>query len=662
MKYRGVAYYPEYWPEARWDEDIRLMREARINCVRVGEFAWAAMEPAEGQYALDWLHRLFGKMGEAGIGVLLCTPTAAPPAWLTGAYPETLMVLAEGTRHTHGIRRHYCPTNRTYRNFCRAITTQLCTEFGGYANLTGWQLDNELGPERGRCYCEHCQAQYRAWLQARYGTLEALNAAWQTRFWSMTLSDWAQARLATGDRYPSMRLDTRRFQSDAYVDFAAEQTHVIRAHCPETLITTNGMGPLFEPINYYHLFSTLDRAAADQYFDIADVSSNALASDAFRSYIPTAPWWMTETGSGALSADKVPEAGQLRAWAYSSLARGCEMWCFFRWRTALSGQEQELQGVLEYSGKPQRRYAAVQALFSELEQVGPRFDNLPLPTAKVGLLFDYQADWAYSSAAIGEKVQYKKLVQELYRACFDRNIPVEIAIPARALSGYQVLIIPSLPIVDAEFARRLREFVAGGGTVLALPQLACRDAYNNYLPAEPPVGLEDLFGLRVAGGMYLRSFVGPDEALWFPEAKYTDETPMVKLTLAGGETHAAMRTWMEDIELTGGTALGVYTDNSFQGSPAVVEHHYGAGRTLYLGGYPSPDLLGWMVEEALVNTGIAPVQAPQWVEVIPRGEYTFIINHTATPVRVPIQATEAVVGVHADGVASLAGFDVCVVR
>ncbi|HOF88509.1 MAG TPA: beta-galactosidase, partial [Armatimonadota bacterium] len=565
MKYRGVAYYPEYWPEERWDEDIRLMAEARINTVRVGEFAWIAMEPAEGRFTLDWLHRLFEKAGEAGIGVLLCTPTAAPPAWLTANYPETLMVLADGTRHAHGIRRHYCPTNRTYRNFCRAITAKLCAEFGGYENLVGWHLDNELGPERGRCYCEHCQAQYRAWLQGRYGALEELNRRWQTRFWGVEFTDWAQVRMATGDHYPSMQLDTRRFQSDAYVDFAAEQTAVIREQCPGALITTNGMGPLFEPINYYDLYAMLDRAAADQYFDIADMSGDALACDAFRSYLPTAPWWMTETGSGALSNDKVPEAGQLRAWAYSALARGCEMWCFFRWRTALSGQEQELQGVLEHSGLPRRRYAAVQALFRELETVGPRFADLPPVRPNVGLVFDYTADWAYRSARVGDKVRYKQHVEEIYRAFYDRNIPVEIAIPARELDAYRLVVIPSLPIVDPEFARRLFEFTARGGVVLAFPQLACRDPYNNYLPDEPPVGLRGLFGLRVAGGMYLRSYVGPDEALWHPAEQYTDQTPSVQLTLAGGERRATVRTWMEDLTLDGGRALGVYTENAFRG-------------------------------------------------------------------------------------------------
>jgi beta-galactosidase len=270
--------------------------------------------------------------------------------------------------------------------------------------------------------------------------------------------------------------------------------------------------------------------------------------------------------------------------------------------------------------------------------------------------------WGYLSAFVGDKIRYKQLFQEVYRAFFDRNIPVEIVPPDRELDDYQLVVLPSLSMVDDGFADRLRAFTAAGGTVLSLPQLACRDRNNNYHPAEPPVGLHDLFGVRVAGGMYLRSFVGPDEALWFPEEHYSDQTPGVALTLAAGAMHGTVRTWMEDLELDGGQAIGTYTDNSFTGCPALVGHHYGAGRALYLGAYPSPALLGAVVEEALVITGLHPVATPQHIEIVPRGDHTFIINHTPDPVRVEIAAREVVIGVYADGVATLAGYDVCVVK
>jgi len=661
MKYRGVAYYPEYWPEARWDEDIRLMREAHINLVRVGEFAWTPMEPAEGCYTLDWLHRLVQQMGAAEINVLLCTPTATPPAWLTSAYPEVLLVRENGERAEHGRRRHYCPTNPTYRQFSRRITDVLSREFAQYANVVAWQLDNEFGPEYSFCHCASCQAQFRVWLQRRYGSLEELNRRWATRFWSMEFSAWEQIKLAKNDFYSATMLDSKRFWSESFVDFAVEQTDIIRANHPGAIVTTNGMGPIYEPINYYDLFSFLDVAADDLYFDIATMDGDAMALDIYRNYKPGKAFWITETGSGALSADKVPTAGQLRAWAFSALARGCEAYNIFRWRTCLSGQEQELQGVIEVSGKPRRRYAAVQALFAELEALWPRFADEPLPTAEVAIINDYDVNWGYKSARINVHVQFDRRFQQAYRACFERNVPVDVIPPDRALDGYKVVVLPSLMMVSDELAARLRAFTAAGGTLVSLPQLACRDFNDNYLPACPPVGLTDLFGLRVESGMYLRNFTGPDQALWVPKQNFADETPAVRVMLAGGEVIGMTESWMEDIELDGGTAAGVFTDNDFAGQPFLVEHRPGNGRTLYLAAYPSPELLGAIIADALTSAGV-PLgpSTPPWVEVLHRGPYTFAINHTADPVSVPLPAGDVVTGTYRDGQAQLAGHDVCV--
>ena len=663
MKYRGVAYYPEYWPEERWDEDIRLMREAHINLVRVGEFAWAAMEPAEGQFTLEWLHRLVRKMEVAGIDVMLCTPTATPPAWLTQHYPDVCLGFADGHRMVHGIRRHYCPTHQVYRHFSRRISYQLSHDFNRYANVVAWQLDNEFGPERGSCYCPNCQAQFRVWLRQRYGSLDSLNAAWQTRFWSVEYSDWEQVRLAHGDVYSSAKLDTRRFMSDCYIDFAREQTHIIRANHPEALVVTNGMGPIFGAINYYEMFDFLDRACDDLYFDIATMDGNAMAMDIYRNYKPGTPYWITETGSGALSADKVPAPGQLRAWGFSALARGSEAHCIFRWRTALSGQEQELQGVLEYSGRPRRRYAAVQKLFGEFAALAPRVEAMPLPQAEVALIHDYQTLWGYDSSRINEHVKYHQRVQFIYKALYDANVMTDVISPTRELDGYKVVILPPVMMADEEFGTRLRAFIAAGGTVISYPQLFLRDQNDNYLPACAPVGLTDLFGMRVEGGMYLRSFVAADEALWIPDRHSNDLTPGVSLNLQGEQILGHMSGWMEDIELEGGTQLGHFTDADFTGCPALVEMRHNAGRTLYFAGFPDDALFRPVLAQALDAAGVSrELDTPEYVEAVRRGDYLFLINHRADPVTIPIHADEVLVGDYLDGAAHLQGYDVCLLR
>lgn len=661
MKYRGVAYYPEYWPEERWAEDIRLMREAHINLVRVGEFAWTPMEPSEGCYTLDWLHRLVGSMGEAKINVLLCTPTATPPAWLTDQYPEVLLVREDGSRAEHGRRRHYCPTHPTFRQFSRRITDVLSREFSGYANVVAWQLDNEFGPEYSFCHCAHCQAQFRTWLRRRYGTLEEVNRRWATRFWSMEFTEWGQIRLGKHDFYSAIRLDSRRFWSECFVNFATEQTDIIRANHPSAFVTTNGMGPIYDPINYYELFSFLDVACDDLYFDIATMDGNALAMELFRNIKPGKAFWITETGSGALDITKVPAPGQLRAWAFSALACGCEAYNIFRWRTCLSGQEQELQGVLETSGKPRRRYAAVQALYAELEALWPRFAALPLPQGEVALINDYQTNWGYESSRV--KIHYIDQVMAMYHACYARNVAVDVLPPERDFSEYKVLLLPSLMMVDADFATRLRAFVQAGGTVVSLPQLASRDDNDNYLPTPAPVGLTDLFGLRVESSMYVRNYNGPEQALWVPEASFSDETPAVRATLAGGEVHGVTRSYMEDIELEGGTVLGAFTDNDFAGAPFLVEHRTGAGRTLYCAAYPTPEVLGPIIADALSGAGVTlGVAAPLYVEVLRRGDYTFAINHRAESVQVALDAGEVITGDYHDGQAHLGPYGVCVLR
>lgn len=663
MEYRGVAYYPEYWPEERWDEDIRLMVGAHINMVRVGEFAWSAMEPAEGEYTLDWLHRLVRKMGDAGINILMCTPTAAPPAWLTTQYPEANLVQESGVRAEHGNRRHYCPTNPVYRKYSCLISDVLSRELSSYPNVVCWQLDNEFGPEHGWCHCEHCQSQFRTWLRKRYGSLDELNKRWGTRFWSVEFTSWEQIRLGIAGSYPSILLDTKRFRSDCFIDLAMEQATVIRANHPEAMVVTNGMGPLFESIDYYDLFSSLDRACDDMYFDIATMDGNALAMDIFRGYKPNTPFWVTETGSGALTCDKSPKPEQVRAWAFSALAHGCEAYCFFRWRTCPSGQEQELQGILEYTGKPRRRYEAVRATYADLEQIWPMLESEPLPNAEVAMIYDHDVEQAYSSTRVGGYVQFHKRFIDIHKTLYDRNVPVDVVPPGRDLSGYKVVALPSVPIVSDDFAVRLREFVAAGGTILSLPQLACRDANNNYLAECPPVGINDLFGLRVEGGTYLRSAVGPDESMWVPIANCVDQTPSVEITLGSGSVTGKTESWMEDIEIEGGTVLGKYTDNDFEGCPFLIENRRGSGRTIYCGSYPDVELLTSIVEYALAESGVAlGPDTPEWVESLRRGRYTFVINHTGEPVEVAVDANQAVMGTYSEGKAILPPYGVCILE
>jgi beta-galactosidase len=674
MKYLGCAYYPEYWGRERVLTDARLMRAAGINIARIGEFAWCRMEPEDGRFTLDWLHEAVATLGRHGIDVLMCTPTAAPPAWLTSAYPDVLMVSAEGRRSSHGGRRHYCSSSDTYRRLSARITEVLAREMAIHKNVIGWQLDNEFGPESGWCHCENCQARFQAWLREQYGTLAELNRRWGTGFWSMDYSDWRQVRLADkADVYASRSLDSKRFWSGMMTDYALSQAAILRRLHPKALVTTNGMGPLFSPMDYYRLFAALDVACDDLYFDIATQDANVCAMNVYRSYKAGHPYWITETGSGALDHGKPPHPGQFRAWAWSNLAHGGEAHFVFRWRTCLSGQEQELRGILEHSGKPRHRYRAVRKCFRELRQLWPKLKDLPLPKASVAIMHDYNVMWGYEASRPGrgqnytgqsyQEINYPNLILRIHKALYDRQITPDIVPPGRDLKGYRLVILPSLVMIAPEFAAQLKAFVRSGGLVLALGQIGMRDFNDSYLSYAGPDHLQDLLGVTLEGGMYLRSHVGPDEALWVPAAKCRETEVALGGSLDGQSAAGKAQKWIGDLELNGGEALLRFADDAYAGQPAVVSRRTGKGRSLYAAASSLDDaLFGQLLEFALKQARIRRgPRTPDYVEVVRRGNMVFAVNHRAEAVQVNLGTRGRVlVGACRDGVADLPPYGVCV--
>lgn len=667
MKYLGCAYYPEYWGLNRVATDARLMCGAGINIVRIGEFAWSRMERQEGQFTLDWLHQSVEVLGRHGISVVMCTPTATPPAWLTTAYPDVILVRGDGTRVVHGGRRHYCSSSDTYRRHSARITEALSQEMAPHKNVVAWQLDNEFGPESGWCHCANCQARFQAWLQARYGTVAELNARWKTGFWSVDFSDWRQVRLDDGrtDVYPSQKLDSRRFWSQLMIDFAQSQTAIIRKNHPAALVTTNGMGPIYPFIDSYELFRDLDVACDDLYFDIGTMDANTAAMNIYRSIKPGRRYWVTETGSGALDHGKPPHKDQFRAWAWSSFAHGAEAHFIFRWRTCLSGQEQELQGILEHSGKPRHRYRAVRNCFQELAGLRDRFKNLPLPKVDVAIVHDYQTLWGYESSRVGKEIEYLGLIYGIHKALYRQNIQDDIIPPRADLGRYKLVILPSLVMIDEKFAADLRAFIKKGGQVLALGQIGMRDDNDNYLDEPGPAHMADLLGARIEGGMYFRSHVGADEALWVPAAAETQVEVAVRGTLGGRPVEGVAKRWIGDLTLQGGQALLSFSDEAYRGQPAIVEKQTGKGCLVYVAAARLDDgLSDAVLSHVLATAGIRKgPPTPLHVEVVKRGKVTFVINHTAAPVTVKLGTNgRAVVGRYEDGKAELSAYGVCVVE
>jgi len=664
MRYLGCAYYPEYWGNERFETDARLMQEAGINIVRIGEFAWCRMEPEEGVFTLEWLHECVQILGRYGINVIMCTPTATPPVWLTSAYLDTLMVRPDGRRLEHGGRRHYCYSSDTYMRHTTRIVEKLASEFSKYENVVGWQIDNEPDLcETGGCYCECCQAKFQAWLKNRYGSIAELNKHWKTGFWSMDYTEWSQVRLGLldGQHYTSRALDTRRFFSDALGGYIISQGDIIKKYHPKAVVSTNLNGCVFTSLDYNKIYSTMDITMKDLYFDISTMDTNVMIMDQFRSYKPGKKFWITETGAGMCGIGRPSHKDQFKAWMWSSYAHGADAYVVFRWRTCLSGQEQDLEGMLEHSGHPGHRYKKIKAAFHEMREISAVLGDMPLPTPQIAIVHDYDVMWGYQSNSTSKEIDYEKNFGRLYQELYRKQLSADIIETSANLDKYKLIILPSLVMIDQDFAERLQIFVEKGGVVLAQGQIGMKDRNCNYLNERGPQFLQDLLGIKVNGGMYLFSKVEVEES-W---TNRTDFSVKLAGKLGRTDVSGAASVWIGDLELNGGTPLLTFSEDDYEGQGVIVEKQTGKGTVVYAAAIGLDDkLFEDMFEYILGKAGIKFNKGiPEHVEIIRRGKYTFAINHLREAVTIQLEAeNNAVLGEIRNGEVFLKPYGVAILE
>ncbi len=599
----GVAYYPEQWPEERWPVDARLMAESGIRVVRMGEFAWSALEPRRGSLEFGWLDRVLSLMAENGLDVVLGTPTAAPPAWLVAEHPDLLPVDRDGRVFPFGHRRHYCPNNATYREETRRIVGALAERYGADERVGAWQIDNELG---GRCYCERCEAAFRARLEQRYGSLEKLNAAWGTAFWSQTYSSLQEVGVPPAGEVPlpegfmraspspAHALDYFRFVSDSFVDYQRLQIDEIRRRSDHP-ITHNMMGFTFEELDYQKLARDLDFLSWDNY-PLLHASDgwldSALSCDAVRG-LKDAPFWVMEQQVGPLGWETIrtPRRGEMRLHTYQMLAHGAEVVSYFRWRSARFGTEQHWYGILDHDGRPNRRLQELSQLAVELE----RLDGLlaeTVPVAEAAIVYDYDARFALEVQPTNPALAHVDAVRAHYGALKRQGVGADLLAPTAQLSRYRLVVAPSLYVVDEAVADALRSYVEGGGLLVIGPRSAFKDR-TNAVPERPlPAWLDELAGLEVSD---IASFL---------------DGRVARLESVEGGGEAAFRGWFEELSLKGARPLYRYLDHDFAGTAAIAFNAFGAGRVVYIGGVAAEetlvDLYAWVAREAGLDTFVAP--------------------------------------------------------
>ncbi|GGL15092.1 beta-galactosidase [Mangrovihabitans endophyticus] len=600
----GGDYNPEQWTEDVWPQDVRLMRRAGVNIATVGVFSWARIQPAEGVFDYDWLDRVLDLLHRGGIAVDLATGTASPPPWAVQAYPDMLPVNQDGVTLWPGSRQHYAPTSPDYRRLATDLTRATARRYRDHPAVVMWHPNNELGCHVAYDYSDHAAYAFRDWLRDRYGTIDAVNEAWGTWFWSQHYTDFAQVLPPRRTPYhvnPSALLDFRRFSSDALRELFRMEKHIIREAGATQPVTTNMMGP-HRPTDYWAWSEDIDVISDDSYPDPADPLSyqvSAFARDLMRSLKPGRSWILMEQAPGAVNwrpANAAKAPGQMAALSMQAVGRGADGVMFFQWRQATAGSEKFHSAMLPHAGTETRTYREISALGQELSGWQP---PAPGGEAKVAIVFDWHNWWAIDQTDHPATVDYLATVRGWHAAFLDLAVQVDIVRPDGPFDAYELVVAPSLYLI-----RDAAALAAYDRHLLVTAFSDVVDEHDRFLPGGFTTRLGPALGVSVL------DFEGVRET----------EIAVFGGAIAGGTLAETIR--VDDAEI-----LGIFPD----GRPALTRRgnaHYVA--TL-LDGDGRATVARYLIERA----DIRPVMTglPPGVEACARGDLITLINHNPEPVQ-----------------------------
>jgi len=632
--YVGVDYYPEHWPKERWETDVRLMKEAGFNVVRLAEFSWVWLEPSEGVYRFEWLDEVLALLERHGIKAVLGTPTASMPAWVARKYPDVLAVESNGHRRVWGSRKDYSLSSATYRLLSQRITRAMAEHFANTPTVIGWQTDNELaGPQD---FSDTSRIDFQDWLRRKYETLATLNRSWGTHFWGHVIQDWAEVTIpdCTGEGMwgisgnPSACLDWRRFHSWINYRFQADQVAILRAVNPNWFITHNLMG-LNPTISYYELGRDLDFVSWDNYPGLSRSSqpyAAAMAADLMRG-IKQRNFWIMEQTAGPLgwgTFTDSPKPGEIRAISYQQLAHGADAQIWFRWRTATAGREQYWHGLLGHDGRPLRRYREAAQVAREYASLAKMLEGTTV-RADVAIIYDYESIWSLASQAGYAGNDYIRVVARYYNALFRAGINVDLISPESDLSKYKLVLAPDLVMLPDARARKLIAFVEQGGVLMTDSRTGVKDEHNLAHERTLPGLLSNVLGIEIEeyGALDGRSYPVFSDGLF-------------------ADTLTAIH-YVDWVTPKGAQVMAGYDQWHLRPFAAVTRNEAGDGVAWYVGTVFQEDAFyDRLVDRLLNDAGVERwVDLPEGVEASVRQgggkRLVFLINHNETEVSVVIE-------------------------
>lgn len=654
----GGDYNPEQWldcPEIL-EEDIRLMKKAHVNCVTLGVFSWAMLEPAEGEYHFEWLEEIIDKLYENGIRTVLATPTAAMPHWMTNAYPEVMQVRSDGGRNLPGRRHNFCYTSVKMREMTRQIDSRLAQMAGKHPGILMWHISNEMGGNfsDSACHCEQCQNAFREWLKEKYQTLENLNKAWWTIFWSHVYTDWSQIHspVPHGEcLVHGLNLDWHRFVTHQMTEFLKAEIATLREH--SSLPATTNFMYFFQPLDYFEMQKELDVISWDSYpfwhkrKDEVPAAVKAAAYHSMMRSMKKKPFMLMESVPSSVNwreYNPIKRPGMHMLSSMQAVAHGSNTVQYFQWRKGRGSFEKFHGAILDHKNGDNTR------TFRDVTQVGERLENLDelirqsCNQSKIAIIFDWENWWALEDAT-GPRLDmdYRKTFVQHYRPFWEAGIDVDVVNMDYALDDYDIVIAPLNYLYKKGYAEKVRSFVEAGGTYVTTCWSGIVNETDLCFTDEHP--LHEVLGIR-------------QEEIDAPGPEFRNSiTYNGKIYETGG--------LCEIVHNETAKVLAVYEKEFYKGQPVVTENVYGKGKAYYLAAELGLDFLNVFYKELAKAAGIEnPLKAelPYGVTVSERkGEKNLIFVQNFKEENVTVEGigsfTQADTGELIEGKIELAPFE-----
>lgn len=651
----GGDYNPEQWlhsPEIL-EKDIEYFKKAHINEVSLGIFSWSVLEPEEGKYNFGWMEEIINRLYDNGISVILATPSGARPKWMADKYPEVLRVDESRHRNLYGQRHNHCYTSPVYREKTRQINIELAKRFGNHPGVIAWHISNEYG---GECHCPLCQAEFRKWLEEKYQTIDKLNRAWATTFWSHIYNSFDQIESPSNrgeNALHGLNLDWKRFVTDRTVDFVRHEIQAIRDAGSDKPTTINMMYD-YQGLNYHKFADIVDFVSWDNYpqwhkkEEYLTAMDNGMQHDIMRS-IQKQPFLLMESCPGATNwqpVSKLKKPGMLHAASLQAIAHGSDSVLYFQLRKSQGSSEKFHGAVIDHYGGDDTR------TFKEVTEVGASLEVLKevagtQTEAEVAVVFDWESRWAMEDAQgpRNEGLYYKEAVEKSYYALRKQGLNVDVIDMEQDIDQYKIVAIPMLYMFRAGFEEKVRAFVAKGGTAIMTYWSGIVDETDLCFLGGTPHGLLDVFGIRSE----------EIDALYEQESNYIvpvlKEDCSVKIEFS---QNWKCRNLCDIVKVSTAEVLGVYGEDFYAHTPALTKNTYKEGNAYYICADFAQGFYDELYTQIIAQTDIElPIKdIPDGVEVTTRQSeeyrYIFIQNFNKRPVEIEIKGGKIILGKYED--------------